>query len=779
MGNRAGAMKGTRTHLAVLALFAALTVAMTWPMAARMADSVRDPGDPLFNAWVLSWDVHQLAAGNLRGFFDANIFYPNHRTLAYSEHLLPEALAATPVILATHNPVLAHNLVMLLLFLASAFAMYLYGRYLTGKAAAGVVAGVIYGFSPFMFQHLAHIQIIAAAGFPLVFLFLARFFARERWRDLALAGVFLILQMLANGYYAVYLALVLPLVITYHVLAAGKLRRPRFLAKLAVLTLGVALLVGPFVMQYILLQREMGFERGLSMSATPIAFVATPRINRLYHGVVPGSHEAHLFPGLVGIVLAGVGAASVLRRRPRRTVTGLFGDQSVRLSTLFTVSMLVLAGLALAVLVEGRVHLTTHSFVGPLLLMALLLALRGAVDAPFARRWLPPLTKPRRWAVVHLVLLAFAALASLGDSVNGPYTFLYEHVPGFDGLRAVPRIHILTLFSLAALAAFGVQRLLDSSRRGVRRAAVTVVPILALAELVSAPVPMVKVPVGEQLPGVYRWLAAEGGHAPILELPMEHHKEGREKNAEEIFRVYASTLHWRPMVNGYSGWPAPSYVELRRRWQVRPPARVLEDARTLGVRELVLHVDRLQAATVLAVHDALTAMTPPARRVFSNGIAEVWALAAPQGPLPPPVAPPGVLMARSDWRLSADARQDRLQAAVDDDPSTAWWVNVPAAGSHLTVDLGAVRSVRGVELDLGDRPRDLPRRLLVEASDDGVRWRAVATLTQEDLPITSYLNPRTLPIAVPLPVTMARYLRLTCTRGGGGGRWAVAELRAW
>ncbi len=92
MGNRAGAMKGTRTHLVVLAVFAALTVAMTWPMAARMADSVRNPGDPLFNAWVLSWDVHQLAAGNLRGFFDANIFYPNHRTLAYSEHLLPEAL---------------------------------------------------------------------------------------------------------------------------------------------------------------------------------------------------------------------------------------------------------------------------------------------------------------------------------------------------------------------------------------------------------------------------------------------------------------------------------------------------------------------------------------------------------------------------------------------------------------------------------------------------------------------------------------------------------------
>ena len=773
------AVKGTRTHLAVVALFATLTVAMTWPMAARMADSVRDPGDPLFNAWVLSWDVHSLATGNLHGFFDANIFYPNRRTLAYSEHLLPEALLAAPVILATHNPVLAHNLVMLLMFLASAFAMYLYGRYLTGSVAAGVVAGIIYGFSPFMFQHLAHIQIIAAAGFPLVFLFLARFFARERWRDLVLAGVFLTLQMLANGYYAVYLALVLPLVITYHVLAAGKLRRPRFLAKLAALALGVTMLVGPFILQYVLLRRDTGFERGLSMSATPVAFVATPRINRLYHGVVPGSHEAHLFPGMVGIVLAGLGAASVLRHRPGRTVTSLSAQHSLRLSKMFTAAMFLLAGLTLAVLLLGHVYASTPSFVLPVVLMAFLLALRATVDAPFARRWLPPLTKPRRWAAVHIVILAFAVLASLGNTVNGPYTFLYEHVPGFDGLRAVPRIHILTLFSLAALAAFGVQRLVDSSRRWVRRATVTVVPIVALAELVSVPVPMVRVPVGKELPGVYQWLAAEAGHVPILELPIEYHKDGRRRNSGEIFRVYASTLHWRPLVNGYSGWPAPSYVELRRRWQKLPPAQVIEDARTLGVRELVFHVDRLQEAKIIDVHHALAAMTPPARLLFDDGAAEVWALAAPPGLPSVNAAPPGAALAREGWRLSADARPDRLQAAIDGDPSTVWWASVPTSGSHLTVDLGAIQRVRGVELDLGGRPRDFPRNLVIEVSDDRAQWQVVATVTQEELPITSYLNPTRLPIAVALPVTTARYLRLTCTRGGRGGRWVVAELRAW
>ena len=67
------------------------TVVMTWPLAAGLTHDVPgDFGDPLFTSWVLSWDFTHLG----RGWWNANIFAPHPLALAYSEHLLPQALQA-------------------------------------------------------------------------------------------------------------------------------------------------------------------------------------------------------------------------------------------------------------------------------------------------------------------------------------------------------------------------------------------------------------------------------------------------------------------------------------------------------------------------------------------------------------------------------------------------------------------------------------------------------------------------------------------------------------
>jgi hypothetical protein len=55
------------------AFFAAAAGAMTWPLAARLARSVSDPGDPYLNAWILHWDWKQFFRDPVR-LFDANIF---------------------------------------------------------------------------------------------------------------------------------------------------------------------------------------------------------------------------------------------------------------------------------------------------------------------------------------------------------------------------------------------------------------------------------------------------------------------------------------------------------------------------------------------------------------------------------------------------------------------------------------------------------------------------------------------------------------------------------
>ena len=68
-------------------LLVAAAIAVTWPLALHLANGVTDFGDPLLNSWILAWDAHALATSP-RHLFDANIFYPESWTLAYSETLL-------------------------------------------------------------------------------------------------------------------------------------------------------------------------------------------------------------------------------------------------------------------------------------------------------------------------------------------------------------------------------------------------------------------------------------------------------------------------------------------------------------------------------------------------------------------------------------------------------------------------------------------------------------------------------------------------------------------
>ena len=99
----------------VAALYTAVTALLACPLVRHPAGHVLtvSPDTDLF-LWTLSWDAHALVRQPL-AVFDANIFAPLHRTLAYSEHLIGSGMPAAPVLGLTHNPVLAMNLVALLI----------------------------------------------------------------------------------------------------------------------------------------------------------------------------------------------------------------------------------------------------------------------------------------------------------------------------------------------------------------------------------------------------------------------------------------------------------------------------------------------------------------------------------------------------------------------------------------------------------------------------------------------------------------------------------------
>src|ERR1041384_8824933 len=112
---------------------------MPFPQILNLAGAVHDDGDPLLNTWALAWVAHQLPRAPAH-LFDANIFYPERRTLAYSETLLLPAAVAAPLHWIGIGQILVYNLVLLSGFVLSGVGTALLVRSLTGHDLAAIVA---------------------------------------------------------------------------------------------------------------------------------------------------------------------------------------------------------------------------------------------------------------------------------------------------------------------------------------------------------------------------------------------------------------------------------------------------------------------------------------------------------------------------------------------------------------------------------------------------------------------------------------------------------------
>jgi len=296
------------TWCGVVLLFAALTVIMTWPMA-RYPDTPAPPHqDVYFNMWRLRWLAHALGTSPAR-IFDANIFYPEKDTLAYSDAMLFEGLVAAPF--ASLNPVRVHNLMMLLPLAASAVAIFALCWHLTGSRGAGVIAGTAFAFAPFRFEHIMHMEIQWTIFMPLAFLALHRLLEDGRWRNGLALGASLALQTLSCIYYGIFLACLASVGTLAFLIwdrQAGWRRVLPPLAAAAALAVAVTALYSMPYRRVHALVGDRALEEVHRFSARAANYLNTPVGNFLYGNPGrPGLPERRLFPGAIVTVLAFAG----------------------------------------------------------------------------------------------------------------------------------------------------------------------------------------------------------------------------------------------------------------------------------------------------------------------------------------------------------------------------------------------------------------------------------------------------------------------------------------
>lgn len=601
-----------REWLAATAWFVAVAVILTWPLVLSPASSLaalEGVGDPYLNLWILGWDLQTIADQpsslfNLR-IFDANIFHPARQTLTYSDNFLLQAIALTPVYAITGNPVLCYNLLFFGSLVASALAMFAFIREVTGSAWAAAVAGTVWGFWPYHFAHLMHLQLQALYLMPLTFLFLHRVIAsRRRWDAVGL-GAALGLQAIASVYYGV-IGGVGVIVSTILISRGVGGRRMGLLIRRLLLAIVIGLIVvAPVLVPYLQAQQREGFGRNLfeasRHAASLLSYVTVPHVNALYGStglmrVDPGV-EGSLFPGLVVIALAVFGARVARKQGSRPLALSAYG--------------LIVVGIILSLGPDG---------IRPLY--------------AFLQKWVfgfQAIRAPGRFSV--LVMFGLACLAALGTRE------LMTRAPG----------------RYASHEAGGI---------GARTAIVPIAPLVILAllavEYANRPFAYAAAPAMSTMTG--RWLKQAPQPGAVVYLPVTI------DNANTPFMV-ESLEHRRPIVNGYSGQRPAFYGALVDTLHDFPSAEALWSLKDLDVRFIVTSepIATPSPALVERANFPGSGENAPRRLIYelvwSDAIEA--ALGEPVVPEPPPPGPlPFAAGERASYTVTWDGPMGKVEAGT-------------------------------------------------------------------------------------------------------------------
>ena len=516
----------------VLLFYAAATMAVYWPVFLRSGDAVFATGlaniksDVNMILWILSWVAHALATAP-SAILDGNALYPAPYSLAHSEHLIGLQPFFAPLYYATGNPVAAMQGTLFLIATTCGAAMYALLRSWGVPRLAALLAGLIYAFFPGRYFGVHEPHHTATHYLPLVLLFLDRTLSGARRGAAVAFGVVLLLQLLCSFY-------------------------------LAFVTLTVVAVYGAMVC----LCRPVA-PRGIARATMA--------------GAVAGA-----LLGLVALPYYRLASTGILPEHPRGVL--IWASADPLRSYLYP---------PIAVREWGWSLIGLQFYLGVLpLVLALAALLPGRWGGGF------------RWRVALPILAAAAACWSfsmgpgrVAESWSGwtPYAIAQAWIPGFAVMRVPGRFAHGVLLGVAALAGLGAGRLLQVGRERGLSMRVAVLATVLVTVVTAADFGIMRyrpdvrpMLTGNAIPPVYRALAGTPPGA-VLEIPADARSNFLQGIHESEYAYY-STYHWKPLLNGYTGYWPPTYAAAMRLARALPDpdaTRIL--TRIAGLRFVVVH----------------------------------------------------------------------------------------------------------------------------------------------------------------------------------------------
>lgn len=216
--------------------------------------------------------------------------------------------------------------------------------------------------------------------------------------------------------------------------------------------------------------------------------------------------------------------------------------------------------------------------------------------------------KNSRKSIISFLCIAIAAfLLSFGPywnktAIRMPYYYLYKIYPLLESVRVPARFSIFVILGLSVAAGYTLAALFRDTRY---RYIGIIILLTFLSEVWQVGTPSVAVPLQNNLPPVYSFIAAIPGNPVIVELPIRIESDGltmedqlmREYShvteidtyALEAYRTYFSVFHGKRMINGYSGFYPNVYHDHVRSLRTFPSEESLTILEKEHVRYILIH----------------------------------------------------------------------------------------------------------------------------------------------------------------------------------------------
>ena len=711
-------------HLAIATVAAFIVFSLTWlePLLAGFGTTYLLPDASYAlsraDAMLTSWML-AWGAHALRTdplhLFHANIFHPLPWTFAFSENLLAGALLVLPVDLAAGNPVLDHNVLVVATFVLSGVGTALLLHELGAALPAAWLAGAIVAFDPFRFASLGHVHGLSGHWMPFALLALHR--CLRRGRGAVLVAVTLLLVSLSSVYYAYFFGLAAGVFLLLHwMLRCPAAPGGRRRALAGCIVAGIA---------------------------TAAMLVPYAIVSEIYALGRP-SIQAEIFAGKASHYLGALAD-------PVGYLTRRYGhNQQVRVFIgLGTITLLAVGLAAGATAQRGGRRLT--SCYGLLALAMAMVSLGPSMQWNF-----------------------------FGPAVPGPWTLLATVVPGWTALRVPVRACVVAVLAVAVVAGLGA----DAIWRRVRGTAARVLIIacfaaIGVAESWRPPPAVFAVPWAAGVPPVYRWLAAQPGRDPIVELPFGV------TDRDASYMVMSAT-HWRSLLNGYTGFaPATPYVRGVLFWFPSPQS--LRMLHSLGVRWVVVHAGELKPAQADLCRRDPAGLKPYLLLAYRDGDTCVFDVRS--APAEEPHAPDRPI-SLAGTTVTSSTGED-AGAAIDGQVDTHWVQTVDRNDeTWLQLDLPVPHVLSRIVVHLGSHFGEFLRQWRIDTTSDGVTWQPSAIEPSGLPPLDGMrIDPARLTTELRLPnPTSTQSIRIVRTKATAKtpfdvwpswSRWGVHELEVF